>query len=284
MERNMYVDAFIDTLCRNRYDVDGNDLAQMRLEDLKYAAPQQYPEAKTFYDKVRYFEHLAMEEDIDINDEKNIKAANEYEKLVDNSAIQSENKAALYNTLLGFIDINGGSEQWYMNVLHKKINIIDNGRDFDLNLTAKQAFFHRHGATRSSYLNSMHLLYSKMQDKTKFTFLKEIGLGLDNNGKKIISLTKMSPQQRLERLSVIESVVKEPLPVDMRISLLEEGLKLANNNLRRRNENFKLKEEFCTQLQKDYTSLGQYAKANNYGLSAYNWKRSFNLALEHVER
>lgn len=284
MERNMYIDAFLDTLCRNRYDSAGNDLAQKSLEDLKYATPQQYPKAKKFYDNVRSFEHLAMEEDIDIEDEKNIKAAREYEKLVDNSNIQPENKAALYNTLLGFIDINGGGEQWYMDILHKKVDIIPQGRDIDLNLTAKQAFFHRRGASRSSYLNNMHLLYSKMQDKTKFTFLKELGLGLDNKGKKIISPTKMSPQQRLERLSVIESIIKEPLPVDMRILLLEEGLKLANNNLRRRNENFKLKEEFCTQLQKDYTSLGQYSKANNYGLSAYNWKRSFNLALEHVER
>ena len=278
---NIYINDFIDKLCRQRYDISGKDIAEDSLKDLKYVlTPQEFQEVALFDNTVRKFEHLAMEEDVDITDAKNIEAAKKYEDFVDKCKIHQENKAALYNTLLGFIDINGGDNKWYMNVLRKKVEILPQGLDNELNLTAKQAFFHRRDV-RSLYLNNMHKLYAKMQDKTRFTFLNELGLALDTNGKKMLSATKMTPQQRLNRLSVIEAIVKEPLPVEMRIQLLEEGLKLANNNLRRRNENFELKEKFCSQLQKDYSSIGQYAKANNYGLAAYNWNKSFNLALEH---
>lgn len=278
---NIYINDFIDKLCRQRYDVNGKDIAQDSLKDLEFVlTPQEFQEVVQFDNTVRKFEHLAMEENVDITDAKNIEVAKKYEDFVDKCKIHPENKAALYNTLLGFIDINEGDNRWYMNVLRKKVEILPHGLDHELNLTAKQAFFHRRDV-RSLYLNNMHKLYAKMQDKARFTFLNELGLALDANGKKMLSVTKMTPQQRLNRLSVIEAIVKEPLPVEMRIQLLEEGLKLANNNLRRRNENFELKGKFCSQLQKDYSSIGQYAKANNYGLEAYNWNKSFNLALEH---
>ncbi len=279
---NLYINDFMHKLCRQRYDVNGNDLADECLQTLRdILPPSEFNEVLTFNNAVRSFEHLAMEEDVDIEDKKNIEAAQKYEALVDNAPIYPENKAALYDTLLGFIDINGGGNKRYMEVLRKKVDVIDKNQDAALNLAAKQAFLHNKGASREVYLNIMHRLFEKTENKFSFTFLSELGLVKDKNNKKFISAAKMTPQQRLTRLSVIQAIVKEPLAVTSRIPLLEEGLKLAENNLRHRNENFELKRDFSTQLQKDYYAIGDYAAGNKHALNINKWDRSFNLALEY---
>ncbi|MBQ9034540.1 MAG: hypothetical protein IJ099_01085 [Alphaproteobacteria bacterium] len=281
---NFYINDFIDTLCRNRYDAKGNDLAKQKLYDLlNWVSSEEFDAAARFYYTVDNFNHMATEENVDLEDYRNIEAAKKYEDFVDKSNIFPENKAALYNTLLGFIDINGGSKGWSLDVLRKKAAILQKGNDVEINLTARQTFFKRGGSkTRPVYLNIMHQLYMKMNNKTNFSYLNELGIIKKDN--KIIPFTKLSPKQRLERLSVIEAIVKQQLSVEMRISLLEEGLKLANNNLRKRNENFTLKGEFCDQLQIDYMALGQAKKANEYGLQSYKWKKNADLAIEFGEQ
>lgn len=281
---NIFINTFIDKLCRERYDAQGNDVAAAYLHELagqRVLTTAQFSEVAQFDAKVRAFEHLAMEENVDLEDPKSIEAANQYEEFVAKSNIHPQNKAALYNTLLGFIDINGGGDKWYMRVLRKKADIMPQGADTELNLTAKQAFFHRRGADRSVYLGTMNQLYSKMNDKMRFTFLGELGLVADKSGKKLRALSGLTPQQRTDRLSIIEAIVTEPLKIKDRIALLEEGMKLASNNLWKRNRNFDLKDRFCTQLQKDYTSLGDFKKANQYGLDSYNWGKSCRLAIDH---
>ena len=247
---NIFINTFIDKLCRERYDAQGNDVAAAYLQELleqRVLTAAQFSEAAQFDAKVRAFEHLAMEENVDLDDPKSVEAANQYEEFVEKSNIHPQNKAALYNTLLGFIDINGGGDKWYMRVLRKKADIMPHGVDAELNLAAKQAFFHRRGAGRSVYLASSGL----------------------------------TPQQRTDRLSIIEAIVTEPLKVKDRIALLEEGKELASNNLYRRNENFDKKRRFCTQLQKDYTSLGDFKKANQYGLDSYDWDKCCQKAIDY---
>ncbi len=281
---NIFINTFMDKLCRERYDVQGNDVAAAYLHELaeqRVLTTAQFSEVAQFDAKVRAFEHLAMEENVDLEDKKSIEAANQYEQFVAKSNIHPQNKAALYNTLLGFIDINGGGDKWYMNVLRKKADTMPQGCDTDLNLTAKQAFFHRRGADRSVYLGVMNQLYTKMNDKMRFTFLGELGLVADKSGKRLRALSGLTPQQRTDRLSIIEAIVKEPLNVRERIALLEEGKELASNNLYRRNENFDKKRRFSTQLQKDYESVGDFKKANQYGLDSYDWDKCCRKAIDY---
>ena len=281
---NIFINTFIDKLCRERYDAQGNDVAAAYLQELleqRVLTAAQFSEVAQFDAKVRAFEHLAMEENVDLDDPKSVEAANQYEEFVEKSNIHPQNKAALYNTLLGFIDINGGGDKWYMRVLRKKADIMPHGVDAELNLAAKQAFFHRRGAGRSVYLGTMNQLYGKMSDKVRFTFLGELGLVADKSGKRLRAASGLTPQQRTERLSIIDAIVKEPLKVRERIVLLEEGKELASNNLYRRNENFDKKRRFCTQLQKDYTSLGDFKKANQYGLDSYDWDKCCQKAIDY---
>lgn len=281
---NIFINTFIDKLCRERYDAQGNDVAAAYLQELleqRVLTAAQFSEAAQFDAKVRAFEHLAMEENVDLEDPKSVEAANQYEEFIEKSNIHPQNKAALYNTLLGFIDINGGGDKWYMRVLRKKADIMPHGVDAELNLAAKQAFFHRRGAGRSVYLGTMNQLYTKMNDKMRFTFLGELGLVADKSGKKLRASSGLTPQQRTDRLSIIEAIVTEPLKVKDRIALLEEGKELASNNLYRRNENFDKKRRFCTQLQKDYTSLGDFKKANQYGLDSYDWDKCCQKAIDY---
>ncbi len=281
---NIFINTFIDKLCRERYDAQGNDVAAAYLQELleqRVLTAAQFSEAAQFDAKVRAFEHLAMEENVDLDDPKSVEAANQYEEFVEKSNIHPQNKAALYNTLLGFIDINGGGDKWYMRVLRKKADIMPHGVDAELNLAAKQAFFHRRGAGRSVYLGTMNQLYGKMSDKMRFTFLGELGLVADKSGKRLRASSGLTPQQRTDRLSIIEAIVTEPLKVKDRIALLEEGKELASNNLYRRNENFDKKRRFCTQLQKDYTSLGDFKKANQYGLDSYDWDKCCQKAIDY---
>ena len=281
---NIFINTFIDKLCRERYDAQGNDVAAAYLQELleqRVLTAAQFSEAAQFDAKVRAFEHLAMEENVDLDDPKSVEAANQYEEFIEKSNIHPQNKAALYNTLLGFIDINGGGDKWYMRVLRKKADIMPHGVDAELNLAAKQAFFHRRGAGRSVYLGTMNQLYGKMSDKMRFTFLGELGLVADKSGKRLRASSGLTPQQRTDRLSIIEAIVTEPLKVKDRIALLEEGKELASNNLYRRNENFDKKRRFCTQLQKDYTSLGDFKKANQYGLDSYDWDKCCQKAIDY---
>lgn len=281
---NIFINTFIDKLCRERYDAQGNDVAAAYLQELleqRVLTAAQFSEVAQFDAKVRAFEHLAMEENVDLEDPKSVEAANQYEEFVEKSNIHPQNKAALYNTLLGFIDINGGGDKWYMRVLRKKADIMPHGVDAELNLAAKQAFFHRRGAGRSVYLGTMNQLYGKMSDKVRFTFLGELGLVADKSGKRLRAASGLTPQQRTDRLSIIDAIVKEPLKVKERIALLEEGIKLASDNLYRRNENFDTKSRFSTQLQKDYESVGDFKKANQYGLNSYNWEKNCRLAIDY---
>ena len=281
---NIFINTFIDKLCRERYDAQGNDVAAAYLQELleqRVLTAAQFSEVAQFDAKVRAFEHLAMEENVDIEDPKSIEAANQYEQFVAKSNIHPQNKAALYNTLLGFIDINGGGDKWYMNVLRKKADTMPQGCDVDLNLTAKQAFFHRRGADRSVYLGTMNQLYSKMNDKMRFTFLGELGLVADKSGKRLRALSGLTPQQRTERLSIIDAIVKEPLKVKERIALLEEGLELASNNLYRRNVNFDTKSRFSMLLKKDYKAIKDTKKADKYEGDSFDWRECCYRAIDY---
>ena len=281
---NIFINTFIDKLCRERYDAQGNDVAAAYLQELleqRVLTAAQFSEVAQFDAKVRAFEHLAMEENVDIEDPKSIEAANQYEQFVAKSNIHPQNKAALYNTLLGFIDINGGGDKWYMNVLRKKADTMPQGCDVDLNLTAKQAFFHRRGADRSVYLGTMNQLYSKMNDKMRFTFLGELGLVADKSGKRLRALSGLTPQQRTERLSIIDAIVKEPLKIKERIALLEEGLELASNNLYRRNVNFDTKSRFSMLLKKDYKAIKDTKKADKYEGDSFDWRECCYRAIDY---
>lgn len=281
---NIFINTFMDKLCRERYDVQGNDVAAAYLQELagqRVLTAAQFSEVAQFDAKVRAFEHLAMEENVDLEDPKSIEAANQYEKFVEKSNIHPQNKAALYNTLLGFIDINGGGDKWYMRVLRKKADTMPQGCDADLNLTARQAFFHRRGADRSVYLGTMNQLYSKMNDKMRFTFLAELGLVADKSGKRLRALSGLTPQQRTERLSIIDAIVKEPLKVKDRIALLEEGLELASNNLYRRNVNFDTKSRFSMLLKKDYKAIKDTKKADKYEGDSFDWRECCYRAIDY---
>ena len=281
---NIFINTFIDKLCRERYDAQGNDVAAAYLQELleqRVLTAAQFSEGAQFDAKVRAFEHLAMEENVDLEDPKSIEAANQYEKFVEKSNIHPQNKAALYNTLLGFIDINGGGDKWYMRVLRKKADTMPQGCDADLNLTARQAFFHRRGADRSVYLGTMNQLYSKMNDKMRFTFLAELGLVADKSGKRLRALSGLTPQQRTERLSIIDAIVKEPLKVKDRIALLEEGLELASNNLYRRNVNFDTKSRFSMLLKKDYKAIKDTKKADKYEGDSFDWRECCYRAIDY---
>ena len=281
---NIFINTYIDKLCRERYDAQGNDVAAAYLQELleqRVLTAAQFSEVAQFDAKVRAFEHLAMEENVDIEDPKSIEAANQYEQFVAKSNIHPQNKAALYNTLLGFIDINGGGDKWYMNVLRKKADTMPQGCDVDLNLTAKQAFFHRRGADRSVYLGTMNQLYSKMNDKMRFTFLGELGLVADKSGKRLRALSGLTPQQRTERLSIIDAIVKEPLKIKERIALLEEGLELASNNLYRRNVNFDTKSRFSMLLKKDYKAIKDTKKADKYEGDSFDWRECCYRAIDY---
>ena len=281
---NIFINTFIDKLCRERYDAQGNDVAAAYLQELagqRVLTAAQFSEVAQFDAKVRAFEHLAMEENVDLEDPKSIEAANQYEKFVEKSNIHPQNKAALYNTLLGFIDINGGGDKWYMRVLRKKADTMPQGCDADLNLTARQAFFHRRGADRSVYLGTMNQLYSKMNDKMRFTFLAELGLVADKSGKRLRALSGLTPQQRTERLSIIDAIVKEPLKVKDRIALLEEGLELASNNLYRRNVNFDTKSRFSMLLKKDYKAIKDTKKADKYEGDSFDWRECCYRAIDY---
>ena len=281
---NIFINTYIDKLCRERYDAQGNDVAAAYLHELleqRVLTTAQFSEVAQFDAKVRAFEHLAMEENVDIEDPKSIEAANQYEQFVAKSNIHPQNKAALYNTLLGFIDINGGGDKWYMRVLRKKADTMPQGCDVDLNLTAKQAFFHRRGADRSVYLGTMNQLYSKMNDKMRFTFLGELGLVADKSGKRLRALSGLTPQQRTERLSIIDAIVKEPLKVKERIALLEEGLELASNNLYRRNVNFDTKSRFSMLLKKDYKAIKDTKKADKYEGDSFDWRECCYRAIDY---
>lgn len=281
---NIFINTFMDKLCRERYDVQGNDVAAAYLQELagqRVLTAAQFSEVAQFDAKVRAFEHLAMEENVDLDDPKSIEAANQYEKFVEKSNIHPQNKAALYNTLLGFIDINGGGDKWYMRVLRKKADTMPQGCDADLNLTARQAFFHRRGADRSVYLGTMNQLYSKMNDKMRFTFLAELGLVADKSGKRLRALSGLTPQQRTERLSIIDAIVKEPLKIKERIALLEEGLELASNNLYRRNVNFDTKSRFSMLLKKDYKAIKDTKKADKYEGDSFDWRECCYRAIDY---
>ncbi len=281
---NIFINTFIDKLCRERYDAQGNDVAAAYLQELleqRVLTAAQFSEVAQFDAKVRAFEHLAMEENVDLDDPKSVEAANQYEKFVEKSNIHPQNKAALYNTLLGFIDINGGGDKWYMNVLRKKADTMPQGCDVDLNLTAKQAFFHRRGADRSVYLGTMNQLYGKMNDKMRFTFLGELGLVADKSGKRLRALSGLTPQQRTERLSIIDAIVKEPLKIKERIALLEEGLELASNNLYRRNVNFDTKSRFSMLLKKDYKAIKDTKKADKYEGDSFDWRECCYRAIDY---
>lgn len=281
---NIFINTFIDKLCRERYDAQGNDVAAAYLQELleqRVLTAAQFSEVAQFDAKVRAFEHLAMEENVDLEDPKSVEAANQYEKFVEKSNIHPQNKAALYNTLLGFIDINGGGDKWYMRVLRKKADIMPHGVDAELNLAAKQAFFHRRGADRSVYLGTMNQLYSKMNDKMRFTFLAELGLVADKSGKRLRALSGLTPQQRTERLSIIDAIVKEPLKVKDRIALLEEGLELASNNLYRRNVNFDTKSRFSMLLKKDYKAIKDTKKADKYEGDSFDWRECCYRAIDY---
>lgn len=269
-QRNVYIDSFVDTLCRQRYDVAGNDVAAQKLQELresKVLLPGQLYELMQFDHMVRSFEHLAMEEDVDLEDAKNVEKAKQYEDFVQKSDIHPANKAALYNTLLGLIDMNGGGNKWYMEVLRRKADILPPGADTELNLTAKQAFFHRPKKAGHDpvYLAAMYRLYSKMSDKMRFTFLNELGLVADKSGKRLRAASGLTPKQRDDRLGIIEAIVSEPLDVKERIALLEEGIELASNNLQPRNKNFAIKSKFYNQLQNDYYAIGDARQGNHYG-------------------
>ncbi|MBR1903787.1 MAG: hypothetical protein IJ824_01245 [Alphaproteobacteria bacterium] len=281
---NIFINTFIDKLCRERYDAQGNDVAAAYLQELleqRVLTAAQFSEVAQFDAKVRAFEHLAMEENVDLDDPKSVEAANQYEKFVEKSNIHPQNKAALYNTLLGFIDINGGGDKWYMRVLRKKADIMPHGVDAELNLAAKQAFFHRRGAGRSVYLGVMNQLYTKMNDKMRFTFLGELGLVADKSGKRLRAASGLTPQQRTERLSIIDAIVKEPLKVKERIALLEEGLGLASNNLYRRNVNFDTKSRFSMLLKKDYKAIKDTKKADKYEGDSFDWRECCYRAIDY---
>jgi hypothetical protein len=279
---NLYINDFVDKLCRHRYDVHGTDLAKESLLDLRDNLPgEQFRELVLFDKTVRDFEEMSDTDDLDIETPKARETTEKYENLIDKSNIYPENKAALYNTLLNHIEKYNGGNTWFMSVLRKKSAVLAQGDDTELNMSAKQAFFHRRNVKPAEYLNLMHQLYAKMNDKERFTFLNELGLSLDKRRKKIASATRMSTEQRSRRLAIIRSIISEPLPIKMRVDLLEEALTLANNNNKIRSNNFELKRDICRELSHYYQATGNTQKAKQYGDDIGKWQRSITLAMDY---
>lgn len=273
MENNLYIADFFDKLCRNRHDANGTDLAKEALRDLRsVASADDYGQILHFDHAVRSFDAMMDGNMVDLDDPEVQAKISKYEKLIATTPIHSDNKIALYNALLEFLSFNKAGNSRYFDVLLKKINLVTNGNDDQLQICYKQASFFAKGVDREKYLRGIHDIYTKAADKKKFrNAATELGLVLDPVKNKLVPEKKLTPGQRHYRLSVILELIKTQLPLEKQTELMEEALTLSHANNLSRSNNFEIKRNLCALLQKNYYAMGNHVAGNQKGLDYRKW-------------
>lgn len=284
---NIYVKDFVFKLCCRRFAADGRDLAEEALQNAKETVkPSEYTDLNKFKDIVDSLYDIDASR-LDNAQSSDLDAFNTCEKTVDETLLPAQCKTALYNKLLNVISNGELPNNRYYSILNKKIAVIPDNSDNELNITAKQLFFHRRDVDPAMVNLSMQRLYNKMHKKEDFEQCEFLHIptktSLDKaKSRKLMPEKNMTPKQRYERLKFITELCKNPeITAEERINLSKEALTLAHKNGYSNSWNFAIKRDLCHSLCEDYTSLGDNQQASLYEQETERWQKAVDCAVDY---
>lgn len=247
-----------------------------------------------FNDVVTKFNELLDKDPKYVNtDDENIrKIANDYYTLAFQEGLPVNYRVEMFDNLLNYTDKHVHSNKIYASIL-ELISRLTGTNDDAQNRFGKRLYLHSHGLEPNLYFAYMQKIYFRMQDKTKFERVDQLGIFTKlrpQKGKTITIIPAHSSwptDKRRERLEKIEAVYKDKFwttedrialvgkdkfwTAEERIALAEEALKLFPNNGRSRHVNFHSQLDLHIFLKQEYKNKDE-TKSDKHLKEQQRWE------------
>lgn len=257
---NFYQTRFYET-----YDVAGNNLCRPALDALKEALPpEKYFGYKQLDQATQTLIALISEEEPRDAEPEDEEFLSHYEKLADNPQIPPVYRTAMYDLLLTGHDKYIHSNKQYLELLRKKIKLIDKGDNDTLRRVSFQAAQHTRGVSITLKKSLYEQICRKITDTRNFPFMEPLE-ELKKAEKEQIKQQKIQEARR-SYAQLEEKLNTKDISTEERIRLLMQQEAILNDCKFSRSSTFDAKAEIFGHLQELHFDSLDHEAVEYYGL------------------